>query len=172
MFYTVPNTVPVEQLMNDALILAHSTGHDVFNALDIFENQKILKGEDAEQQQGGGGRGGRAPEGEGEGAGATRRFELVFLRAVFSMQMRSHRAILPCRAQVWHRRWKIAVLPLQLAGGQGNAGKRSGAGHAVRCSLEWKKKLQLLSRFFSFSLVLLFTPVLLRQPYTLYLVQK
>lgn len=44
MFYTVPGATPLQQLMNDALILAHSTGHDVFNALDIFENEKILKG--------------------------------------------------------------------------------------------------------------------------------
>ena len=44
MFYTVPAQTPLPQLMNDALILAHATGHDVFNALDIFENQKILKG--------------------------------------------------------------------------------------------------------------------------------
>lgn len=45
MFYTVPGATPLLQLMNDALILAHSTGHDVFNALDIFENEKVLKGE-------------------------------------------------------------------------------------------------------------------------------
>lgn len=44
MFYTVPGATPLPQLMNDALILAHATGHDVFNALDIFDNQKILKG--------------------------------------------------------------------------------------------------------------------------------
>ena len=44
MFYTVPGATPLQQLMQDALTLAHSTGHDVFNALDIFENQKILKG--------------------------------------------------------------------------------------------------------------------------------
>ncbi|EFN55805.1 hypothetical protein CHLNCDRAFT_48776 [Chlorella variabilis] len=43
MFYTVPAATPLPQLMNDALILAHATGHDVFNALDIFENEKILK---------------------------------------------------------------------------------------------------------------------------------
>ncbi|PSC70746.1 Glycylpeptide N-tetradecanoyltransferase 1 [Micractinium conductrix] len=43
MFYTVPGATPLPQLMNDALTLAHSTGHDVFNALDIFENGKILK---------------------------------------------------------------------------------------------------------------------------------
>lgn len=43
MFYTVPVTVPIHQLMTDALILAHSTGHDVFNALDIFENGSVMK---------------------------------------------------------------------------------------------------------------------------------
>ena len=44
MFYTVPGATPLPQLMQDALTLAHATGHDVFNALDIFENHKILKG--------------------------------------------------------------------------------------------------------------------------------
>lgn len=44
MFYTVPGATPLQQLVNDALILAAATGHDVFNALDIFENSKILKG--------------------------------------------------------------------------------------------------------------------------------
>ena len=43
MYYTVPVTVSAEQLMNDALIMAVSTGHDVFNALDIFENRGMLK---------------------------------------------------------------------------------------------------------------------------------
>lgn len=43
MFYTVPATVPLQQLLNDALVLAHQTGHDVFNALDIFDNSLILK---------------------------------------------------------------------------------------------------------------------------------
>lgn len=43
MFYTVPGATPLQQLMQDALTLAHSTGHDVFNALDILENEKILK---------------------------------------------------------------------------------------------------------------------------------
>ena len=43
MFYTAPLTVSAKQLMNDALILAVATGHDVFNALDIFENEGLLK---------------------------------------------------------------------------------------------------------------------------------
>ena len=43
MFYTVPATVPAAQLLGDALILAASTGHDVFNALDIFENAGLLR---------------------------------------------------------------------------------------------------------------------------------
>ena len=41
MFYTVPGRAPLAQLMNDALILAHASGHDVFNALDILENSKV-----------------------------------------------------------------------------------------------------------------------------------
>lgn len=45
MFYTVPATVPMPQLLGDALILAHATGHDVFNALDIIENGPHLKGQ-------------------------------------------------------------------------------------------------------------------------------
>ena len=36
-------TVSAKQLMNDALILAVATGHDVFSALDIFENEGLLK---------------------------------------------------------------------------------------------------------------------------------
>lgn len=43
MYYTVPNTVDIETLMQDALILAASTNHDVYNALDILDNSKILK---------------------------------------------------------------------------------------------------------------------------------
>jgi glycylpeptide N-tetradecanoyltransferase len=45
MFYTVSTATPLAQLMNDALIMAHQTGHDVYNALDIFENSSWLKGE-------------------------------------------------------------------------------------------------------------------------------
>lgn len=43
MFYTVPKTSSVEEILHDALIMANSTGHDVFNALDIFENKEILR---------------------------------------------------------------------------------------------------------------------------------
>ncbi|KAK9815189.1 hypothetical protein WJX73_010437 [Symbiochloris irregularis] len=43
MYYTVAGATPLHQLMNDALILAHQRGHDVFNALDIFENRSILE---------------------------------------------------------------------------------------------------------------------------------
>ncbi|CAK0785601.1 glycylpeptide N-tetradecanoyltransferase [Coccomyxa viridis] len=43
MYYTVAKATPLQQLMTDALILAAKKGHDVFNALDIFENDKILK---------------------------------------------------------------------------------------------------------------------------------
>ena len=38
MFYTVPNNHAIADLLQNALILAASTGHDVFNALDILEN--------------------------------------------------------------------------------------------------------------------------------------
>ena len=43
MFYTVATSVPIAELMIDALICARDTGHDVFNALDIFENAGFLK---------------------------------------------------------------------------------------------------------------------------------
>ena len=43
MYYTVPGSTPIEALMQDALILAAATGHDVFNALDIFENGPLLR---------------------------------------------------------------------------------------------------------------------------------
>ena len=65
MFYTVPGATPLAQLMTDALILAQSTGHDVFNALDIFENDKIVKGACVE------GSGGESGLGSGPGAGAS-----------------------------------------------------------------------------------------------------
>lgn len=38
MFYTVPRVHSIADLLQNALILAASTGHDVFNALDILEN--------------------------------------------------------------------------------------------------------------------------------------
>ena len=42
-FYNVATTVPLESLMNDALILAKGTGSDVFNALDLMENGSFLE---------------------------------------------------------------------------------------------------------------------------------
>ncbi|GBF95994.1 glycylpeptide N-tetradecanoyltransferase-like [Raphidocelis subcapitata] len=43
MFYTVPGSVPLPQLLQDAMVLAASKGYDVFNALDLMENQAVLK---------------------------------------------------------------------------------------------------------------------------------
>lgn len=40
---TVPGSTPLQQLMQDALILAASKGYDVFNALDLMENSSFLK---------------------------------------------------------------------------------------------------------------------------------
>lgn len=42
-FYNVAGKTPLVQLMNDALIFARNDGFDVFNALDIFENQEFMK---------------------------------------------------------------------------------------------------------------------------------
>ncbi|KNC85039.1 glycylpeptide N-tetradecanoyltransferase 1 [Sphaeroforma arctica JP610] len=42
-FYHVPNKTPLLQLMNDALTLAQGKKFDVFNALDLQENGKVLK---------------------------------------------------------------------------------------------------------------------------------
>ncbi|EYC28441.1 hypothetical protein Y032_0007g3225 [Ancylostoma ceylanicum] len=42
-FYNVATTIPFKQLMNDALILAHKLGFDVFNALDLMQNASILE---------------------------------------------------------------------------------------------------------------------------------
>jgi len=42
-FYHAANTVPLKQLMNDALIMAKLDDYDVFNALDIMENSDFLK---------------------------------------------------------------------------------------------------------------------------------
>lgn len=39
----VPGSVPLHQLMQDAMILAASKGYDVYNALDLMENQTFLK---------------------------------------------------------------------------------------------------------------------------------
>lgn len=176
MFYTVPGATPLPQLMNDALILAHSTGHDVFNALDIFENEKILKGRVglgalpewacvpclgalpgwAGQRRAGSGWAGLGGAVLQSGSAAA----AVWLDACKGCDrlltaLSRHPGRLwewhhtectrrpnhtrtppapdpnPCRAQVWHRRRQAALLPVQLAGGQGHPRQRSGAGHAL-----------------------------------------
>jgi glycylpeptide N-tetradecanoyltransferase len=42
-FYNVATSVDLVELMKDALILANSTGSDVFNALNLMENDKYLE---------------------------------------------------------------------------------------------------------------------------------
>lgn len=42
-YYSVAKTVPMEELMRNALIIAKQKDFDVFNALDILENEKFLK---------------------------------------------------------------------------------------------------------------------------------
>ena len=42
-YYNVSNTVPLEDLMKDALIIAKEHGFDVFNALDCNGNQEFLE---------------------------------------------------------------------------------------------------------------------------------
>ncbi|CAI9280975.1 unnamed protein product [Lactuca saligna] len=42
-YYNVSTKTPMLQLMNDALIVAKKKGYDVFNALDVMENEGILK---------------------------------------------------------------------------------------------------------------------------------
>lgn len=42
-YYNVANTVKMEELMKNALILAKQKDFDVFNALDILDNENILK---------------------------------------------------------------------------------------------------------------------------------
>eukprot|EP01006_Ploeotia_vitrea_P022545 TRINITY_DN54955_c0_g1_i2.p1 TRINITY_DN54955_c0_g1~~TRINITY_DN54955_c0_g1_i2.p1 ORF type:complete len:412 (+),score=55.38 TRINITY_DN54955_c0_g1_i2:22-1257(+) len=42
-YYSVPNTVTLKELIHDSLILAKQLDFDVFNALDIMENEAIFK---------------------------------------------------------------------------------------------------------------------------------
>ncbi|KAK8914302.1 Glycylpeptide N-tetradecanoyltransferase 1 [Platanthera zijinensis] len=42
-FYNVATKTPLLQLMNDALIVAKQKDYDVFNALDVMENESLLK---------------------------------------------------------------------------------------------------------------------------------
>ena len=96
------------QLLHDALILAHGSGHDVFNALDILENGSVLKG--------------------------TRGRVCVLRRCAARPRTVLQRAPLamPRRPQIWHRRRQAAVLFVQLARGCRGAGQPGCAGHAVR----------------------------------------
>lgn len=43
MYYTVPGATAIDSLMMDALIMAKSSGYDVFNALDVLQNGEFLK---------------------------------------------------------------------------------------------------------------------------------
>ncbi|KAG2486222.1 hypothetical protein HYH03_015184 [Edaphochlamys debaryana] len=43
LYYTVPGATPLKQLVNDAMIMAASKGYDVFNALDLLQNELFLK---------------------------------------------------------------------------------------------------------------------------------
>ncbi|GMH35878.1 hypothetical protein BSKO_03746 [Bryopsis sp. KO-2023] len=43
MYYTVPGATSINQLMTDALIMAKSCGFDVYNALDILQNNEFLR---------------------------------------------------------------------------------------------------------------------------------
>jgi glycylpeptide N-tetradecanoyltransferase len=42
-FYNVAKSTPLDQLLNDALILAKKLDYDVFNALDLMDNESVLK---------------------------------------------------------------------------------------------------------------------------------
>lgn len=42
-YYNVSTKTPLQQLMNDALIVAKQKNYDVFNALDVMENESFLK---------------------------------------------------------------------------------------------------------------------------------
>jgi glycylpeptide N-tetradecanoyltransferase len=42
-YYNVARTVPLTALVNDALIFAQQQGFDVFNCLDVMQNEEFLK---------------------------------------------------------------------------------------------------------------------------------
>lgn len=42
-YYTVANETPLKDLMQDALILANNAGFDVFNCLNVMDNQEFLE---------------------------------------------------------------------------------------------------------------------------------
>lgn len=41
-FYNVATSVDLTELMRDCLILAKNEGHDVFNALNLMENERFM----------------------------------------------------------------------------------------------------------------------------------
>eukprot|EP01087_Luapelamoeba_hula_P014795 TRINITY_DN4388_c0_g1_i1.p1 TRINITY_DN4388_c0_g1~~TRINITY_DN4388_c0_g1_i1.p1 ORF type:complete len:407 (-),score=58.27 TRINITY_DN4388_c0_g1_i1:51-1271(-) len=41
-FYNVATSVPLKELMSDALVMANQLGYDVFNCLDLMENKSFL----------------------------------------------------------------------------------------------------------------------------------
>nr|ADI46941.1 NMT1m [Volvox carteri f. nagariensis] len=43
LYYTVANSVPLRQLVSDAMVLAAARGYDVFNALDLMHNEAFLR---------------------------------------------------------------------------------------------------------------------------------
>ncbi|GLC41027.1 hypothetical protein PLESTB_000951000 [Pleodorina starrii] len=43
LYYTVATSVPLRQLVSDAMILAAARGYDVFNALDLMHNETFLR---------------------------------------------------------------------------------------------------------------------------------
>lgn len=42
-FYNVAQKTPIQQLMSDALVVAKKVDYDVFNALDMMQNDRFLK---------------------------------------------------------------------------------------------------------------------------------
>nr|BCL66117.1 N-myristoyl transferase [Volvox africanus] len=43
LYYVVASSVPLRQLVSDALVLAATRGYDVFNALDLMQNEAFLR---------------------------------------------------------------------------------------------------------------------------------
>jgi glycylpeptide N-tetradecanoyltransferase len=42
-YYNVATSTPLLQLMNDVLVMAKQREYDVFNALDVMQNESFLK---------------------------------------------------------------------------------------------------------------------------------
>ena len=43
LYYTASTATPLKQLVNDAMAVAAARGYDVFNALDLMQNESFLK---------------------------------------------------------------------------------------------------------------------------------